>query len=262
MKNILKSNQISKLSILFICILLVSITHEARSASFFGYVKKESAPAEGIGGVRVFVCTDPCGQNDWDENNFAVTDSTGRYNIIGLDEAEYKIKFFTWDATPYNYTSEWYNDQVDSALADPEIPTPAGLDLGTTLLSEGYTISGKVTNAEGTPLEGVHVYARSSTNIWFSIRDPGSTATLDGDSNNYTFLGLPPDKYNVLFSANEIGYISEWFNDQPTASTAEEVDVTLDNAIRVDAILGASETTSNFNWLLFLPTIIINTTKL
>lgn len=53
MKNILKSNQISKVSILFICILLVSITHEVQSASFSGYVKKESALAEGIGGARI-----------------------------------------------------------------------------------------------------------------------------------------------------------------------------------------------------------------
>jgi hypothetical protein len=91
------------------------------------------------------------------------------------------------------------------------------------------TISGVVTDAVGTPLTGIEVFASGS------ISSGQTTTIADG---SYTIHDLSTDTYHVLFQDLSGVNSPEWWSGQPDPSTANPVSVTLGDAITgIDAAL-------------------------
>jgi hypothetical protein len=134
------------------------------------------------------------------------------------------------------YVAEWYNNKVDSSVAD-KITITAG---GTTTLDDivlvtadtSGSISGTVTDSSPAAIPGVVVYAWNSTG-------GAQTATTDA-TGYYKITGLQPGNYKVEFFANSAGYITKWYNNQTTKDAANPVPVTTDNETQnINATLDA-----------------------
>ena len=99
----------------------------------------------------------------------------------------------------------------------------------------GGTVSGRVTNEPGAPLEGISVSANSTSSAF-------AMAVTDADG-RYTVAGLGTGSYRVWFSdARGRGYVAEYYDDA-SYSAATLIDVGFGTQIvGIDAVLalGAS----------------------
>ncbi len=158
------------------------------------------------------------------------TDASGHYTVAGLPGGDYKVEFYG-----FPYVTEWWNNQPDFDTADtvsvtPGVDTP-GID---SALDRGGSISGTVTDSlTGLPIAGVGVSAYSLSLDYYI----GSTWT--DASGEYTLDGLGGGDYKVRFQVTA-GYVTEWWNDQPTFGTADPVAVILGaDTPGIDAALAA-----------------------
>lgn len=164
---------------------------------------------------------------------YATTDADGRYSVDGLPALDYKVQFDPCGST--NHLGEWWDDQPDQASATTitlaEGATRSDIDAE---LMSAMSISGRVTSAGGTPLQNACVYVTGA--------QTGSTTT--NAAGEYAVLSLRPGTYKVEFRGCAAGnYVTEWWNDKPTASAADEV--TLAGGVDrtgVDASLAAGAT--------------------
>lgn len=151
-----------------------------------------------------------------------VTDGAGNYNVGRLPTGDYAVRFAEC-TYPWAYLPEWYNDQPDSASADlvavTEKQKTAGIDAGLTL---GGTVNATVTYEDtGDPLEGIRVdVADASYHLLGSVHTDAA--------GNYSVGGLPSGSYKVHFEDdnNPPIYLPEWYDDQPSFSSADFVAVT------------------------------------
>ena len=81
----------------------------------------------------------------------------------------------------------------------------------------GGTISGTVTNEAGEPIAGAHVRAFGG-NMWHPY------IAVTGDDGTYELANLPVGTY--ILRACAFGYIGEYWDNQPTWHTADEIEVT------------------------------------
>lgn len=151
-------------------------------------------PLEGIN-VIAFSGNDEVGW-DWTAN-YDYTDTDGSYEISGLVSGTYRVLFLDWDSV---YMPETYNDVVGT---NPNNGTDVNVVAGETTmgidaaLSEGATITGKVTGPDGTsPLEWVYVgfFYRNDEGGW----DQVGFASTDADG-LYAIGSLVPGTYRVQF---------------------------------------------------------------
>ena len=104
------------------------------------------------------------------------------------------------------------------------------------------SISGRVTNGEGTGLANVSVQA-------YNAATGASTPTVPTDANgDYLLSNLPSGNYRIFFSG--VGYFSEWYNNKTSQPSADLVTVTAPNLTTgIDAVLvrsgGISGTVTN-----------------
>jgi hypothetical protein len=95
------------------------------------------------------------------------------------------------------------------------------------------SISGRVTNGEGTGLANISVQA-------YNAVTGASTPTVPTDANgDYLLSNLPSGNYRIFFSG--VGYFSEWYNNKTSQPSADLVAVTApDLTSGIDAVLERS----------------------
>ncbi len=160
------------------------------------------------------------------------TDADGYYTAGGIPTGSYKVQFFGYNS---GYISEWYNDKPDFDSADLVAVTAPGTTSGIdAVLTPGGSISGTVTNTEGTGINGVEVEV-------FDLNGDLINVAYTNICGEYTVKGLPTGSYKVYFYRSYTGYISEWYNDKQDLDSADAVAVTAPGTTTgIDAILELS----------------------
>jgi len=114
----------------------------------------------------------------------------------------------------------------------PRVASVSGIDA---VLGPAGLISGRVTNAAGTPLSAsVRAYDATSQYLSYGYLQSAYTDT----NGNYTIGGLPSGSYKVYFRPTSGNYLAEWYDDKSVFDSATPVSVT------------AGTTTSNINAIL------------
>lgn len=150
---------------------------------------------------------------DWDE---AVTDASGHYLLSNIAQGDHRIRF-TDCQPPLEYLEEWYRDAAtydDATVVQVGTTEVGGID---GVLTKGASISGTVTDETGKVLRDICVAVYSDEEYSFGVTD-GTGRYLAG--------ALEGGEYVVSFRdcANEV-YVSEYYDDQPTAAKANRVSV-------------------------------------
>lgn len=178
-------------------------------------------PLESIKVVAQQEVTYDNGDSNWENIDFADTDSLGNYEFTGLADGTYRVEFGD-RLNPNPYASEFWNDQATIETAQ-DVTVVAGTpveNIDAELALES-TISGRVTGAENQPLAGAGVYV--------SERAGGEWAYLDEvrtDANgDYTLGHLPHGTYRVEFGyeVSETEYLSEAWNNKAYLSEADDI---------------------------------------
>ena len=145
------------------------------------------------------------------------TKAGGGYEAEGLTERQYKVKFSDEPA----YAAQYYNDQSSLASANlvsvEEAKTTENINAA---LKEPGKISGRVTNASGTPLSGVTVYVYSSSEEFHIVE-----LTFTNGNGEYTVEGLPEGSYKVGFFAFGTEYVPQYYNGQSSFASANSIAV-------------------------------------
>lgn len=160
----------------------------------------------------------------------ATADGAGFYTAGGLSPRTYKLKF----NAPYgeNFLSEWYADKASFAEADPISIVSTGQEITgiDAVLRSGASISGLITDTEGTPLKFVTVWLKNSN---------GTTAasTSTNSLGQYQILGLPAGSYRIRFGDSSGEYLPEWYENQPSEIGAKIVSLADGQHLIIDATL-------------------------
>lgn len=132
------------------------------------------------------------------------TDSSGGYSAGGLPTGSYKV-FFQGNS---QYSGAWYQNAASlsqATLVTVSAPnTRSGIDAA---LAHGGSISGRVTDRSGNPLQYVRVSAFDS-----SKNDDEIQANTDY-SGNYSITGLAPGEYQVEFHGRSQDYVPQYYSD-------------------------------------------------
>ena len=170
------------------------------SSTISGKVTDENGT--GLGGVEIRLYNE---NNSWEYLNSITTDSFGDYSFFGVGTGKYKIKF---NGGETGYGSEWYNDKTDSWNADVvEVTDPAEVTGINAALAAGGSISGKVTDVNGTPLTYYYIEVYDSNG--FSQIGRFHFTSSDG---KYTIGGLSAGQYKLRFETGL--YMPEWYNNK------------------------------------------------
>ena len=170
----------------------------------------------------------------------ATTAGDGTYLFANLPPDTYRVRFVDPSGT---HLTEWWNNRPNSPGADLVV---VGASVNVTAIDAALTagvelphvtsITGVVTDALGTPLAGISVFADS-------LFSNGATVTA-GDG-TYTIAGIAAGTYNVQFSDYGAVYSREYWHDQTSIDTATPVvvvdgDVTsgIDAALEQTSISG------------------------
>ncbi|MGH2711364.1 MAG: hypothetical protein ACRDH9_09205 [Actinomycetota bacterium] len=183
------------------------------------------------------ICVEANSEEGW--GGWARTSGLGTYTIGGLEDGTYRLHFYDRCDNQRSHVEEWFDDQPSEATAtavsvtSPEAVT--GIDAQLTSMALG-SISGTVTSDTGGPLPRICLdfYDAAMTEYW------GWTETeSDG---TYSF-GLPEGTYNIYFfdgCDDRRDHDAEWFDDQPSWTTATAIPVTaLQATTGIDAELTA-----------------------
>jgi hypothetical protein len=151
-------------------------------------------------------------------SNSATTDASGHYAIQDLAPGTYHVRFVP--CSPSNeYISEYYNDKSSLAAADPVSLTAGEQRTIDASLADAGSISGTVTENNGTPIANICVTVTASS-LGFSTQ---RTTAADG---TYSARGLEPGNYRVAFNpCNGENYIGEQYNNQPIQSPGTQIAV-------------------------------------
>ena len=148
----------------------------------------------------------------------ASTKAGGTYEVEGLAEGEYKVRFS--DAP--TYAVQYYNDEPSLASANlvfvKEGEAKEKVDAA---LKKPGEISGRVTNAAGKPVPGIRVEVFG--NLGEEFDEFSASTNVNGE---YTIEGLPEGDYKVGFFPGATAYTAQYYNGQSSLETASPVAVT------------------------------------
>jgi 5-hydroxyisourate hydrolase-like protein (transthyretin family) len=152
---------------------------------------------------------------DWQSSVGA--DGAGHYSLTGLPAGQYKVKFDSDE-----YIIQYYNGKTKQDLGDAITVGPnATVSNVNAILAPGSTLSGSVTDAGGTGLDGIQVTAYVYNGNYYDWYR--STATFAGGT--YSIGGLPAGQCRIEFSQWEGTYATEWYNDTPYRNSASDIPV-------------------------------------
>ena len=156
-------------------------------------------------------------------------DNEGSYSIDRLNAGTYQVAYFPDCGSTGSYAPNWYNNQPSESTATSinltTGPTISDVFTANTVLQQGATITGKVTNIHGNAVSNVCVDAATQSDAAIgSLASEGLTFTSHG---SYKMANLPPGQYLINFTCG-IGpakYADQWFPGAPDAGAADLVSV-------------------------------------
>jgi 5-hydroxyisourate hydrolase-like protein (transthyretin family) len=175
---------------------------------------------------------------------FATTED-GAYEIRGLAGGTYAVEFDdVFGADTRTYADEWYDDQPHQYVAETVTVADGGTRSAVDARLElDSVISGRITDADGKPAD--YAYADALVHVggeWLRVRSG------EADANGYYVIdGLAAGTYRVQLHADVAGqYVTEFWNDQPDVSSAEDVVLGVnDSEADVNAAVGGTRTVAN-----------------
>ncbi len=161
----------------------------------------------------------------------ATTNSSGKYEILGLPEGSYDVLFDEGFDGSGNYAPQYYQNK--SSLAEAETvsvfaeATKSGIDAA---LVEGGQITGTVTSASShAPLEGVAVCASSEATLRCSLTDA---------SGHYDITSLGTGDYVVHFFTLSGEYLPQFYDEASSRSSATTLSIAVGHGTAaIDATL-------------------------
>jgi hypothetical protein len=161
---------------------------------------------------------------DPDEDSYvyygnASVQGDGTYEVGGLTPGNYKIGFRDG---AQRLVPEFWNDKATLEEAD-DLDLEAG-EHATAIdaaLAPGATIAGTVTDTAGA-VEGIEVIAYKY-DVAHGYYEVGSALTANDGT--YNVFGLAPGSYRLGFSDLAGDLLTEYWDDQPTLQTADEIDL-------------------------------------
>ena len=189
------------------------------------------AEGDGLSGICVSVAD--AGGNPVDE---VTTGFDGVYLVRSLPGGQYKVHFDECAGISNELRGEYFDDTTDPAAAQL-INVVAGFGSNAdATLARGGSITGTVTNASDQGLAGICVRATSGGTSVVALSGPGGKYSVDGLDGSYT----------LRFSdCSGAGYLTEYYDDQPTASGSTPVAAVFDQVtpgINAQLTLGGSIT--------------------
>ena len=171
----------------------------------------------------------------------ATTAADGTYELQGLAPGSFLVYFQDCNNVG-PFIDQWWDNQPDSSTAVAVVVTAGSSTTGidAQLVVAGQ-IRGHVTDGGGHPLQGICAQATTASSF-------GGFARTDSNG-DYAISLRDPGAYKVQFiDCNETpAYAGQWWDDQPTAATAQVVNVAASQVVgQVDAVLvpGAVSTVS------------------
>ena len=171
------------------------------------------------------ICVEAYDSND-DVAGYGYTDASGSYTINGIAAGNYRLLFL--DCGSNNVVREFYDNKSNLAAADP-VSVTAGSDTSgiDAELAEGGSISGTVTDASGTPLEGICVYAYDEAASEYTTDVVAYDLGTDS-SGNYTVGSLGTGDYRILFlDCGSNNVVREFYDNKSNLAAADPVSVTV-----------------------------------
>lgn len=153
----------------------------------------EPTEAEGISEVEVCAYAQP----PLAPSVHCALSEFGPYLITGLEQGGYKVHFQPPEGS--QYLDQWYSHKSSPAAAQlVEVATDEIRSHIDTVLDIGGSVSGRVTDTGGVPLDQIEVCALS-----LSRPDADSHCETTGASGKYTIAGLHTGLYTAYFSTDD-----------------------------------------------------------
>jgi protocatechuate 3,4-dioxygenase beta subunit len=157
----------------------------------------------------------------------------GNYVVQGLPAGNYYLEF---SPTGSSYLDEYYDDQRTPESATPIAVSAAATQTANALLDYKPELSGRVTDANNTPLQGVSVYLYTQNSNVFG----GTYKTVTGAGGYYTVTGLNAGVAYIGFVAPPGFYLDQFYSNQSSLSNATPITLTLNTtATNINAQLAA-----------------------
>jgi protocatechuate 3,4-dioxygenase beta subunit len=188
-----------------------------RSASISGRVV--DAAGNPIEGVFVSASPYPCCS---DGLSFAYTEEDGTYQLGGLLAGSYALYF---SKSQSSFLSQ-YLGGTPTLLGATVLTVGSGskLTVGTTTLVTSASISGRVVDSAGNPIEGASVTARGSGQ---SFIHAASTA----EDGSYTIDGLAAGSYTLEFSKSGSSFLTQYLGGTSSSQGATVLTVALGDSL-------------------------------
>lgn len=169
---------------------------------------------------------------------FQTTDVDGTYDLGGLRDGTYVIKFEGPLGSDVPYATEYSSNKPNKFVADPiTVVGGATVDGVDAQLEPDSVVSGTMTDQAGNSLDGSVVALVDVDGQW---RDVAYAEVVDG---SYTLSGLAADTYRLRFDTEIDGrYVSEYWNNAGTVTTAQDVVLGVDEEkLDIDAVMVPGE---------------------
>jgi len=229
--------KVGKIILFFICTVLLISMAVADAATFNGYVRDTGGSP--IAGIWVQVWDDSCDGNVLPGVG-GHSGSDGSFQIINVPDGTHYIMAnpasFPQRLGPdfREYVDQWWegiDPQDDCLLTTPVTvsgnDTISGINFA---LDVGGSISGKITNGSGTPVEDAWVQAwYNDVTPGYVMRGIGAHTDANGD---YTIHGVPPGP--ILVATNNVNDVIIWWdgdNGDPDPAQAETINIQPDSMI-------------------------------
>jgi len=165
--------------------------------------------------------------------SYGYTDADGNYSIRRLRTANYAVGFRPPVGSVLGH--EWFDDRSSAEAMIPVAvvagATTAGIN---TALEEGAYVSGRVTNTNDDPVQGVRVTAYDESGIALQSADTQADGT-------YLISRIPGGTVKILFNAVPCtagNYLSEWHADKASLWEADPVPAAVGQTTEgIDAVL-------------------------
>ncbi len=191
--------------------------------SIGGVVTNEAGvPTEGI---TVSAWTYEPAEGDWLWAGETQSGQDGAYSIRGLNTGTYRVGFQDQRPGGGIYLPRFFAGVSLAEARDIKVVLGQKTPEIDAVMQRGGSISGRVTDEAGAPLEGFEVrvdYFNAASDSWESV---GLTST--GPDGAYTAFGLSTGTYRVEFREGPGAYVPQWFPDAPTREHARDVRVTI-----------------------------------